>query len=43
MEQPEMAARGTAVGRFVGWAKRLVRRSSTSEGGSVPTTPDDDL
>jgi hypothetical protein len=30
-------AGGYSTGSLVGWAKRLVRRSSKSEGGSVPT------
>src|ERR1700740_2751178 len=30
-------AEAVTSGQSVGWAKRCVRRSSTSEGGSVPT------
>jgi hypothetical protein len=31
------------IAQTVGWAKRPVRRSSTSEGGSVPTIHGNDL
>jgi hypothetical protein len=32
-----LAFAGTTPAGAIGWAKRLVRRSSKSEGGSVPT------